>query len=137
MAVLDLLLWVEDSGYTVLEAANGADAIQVAEKYGEPIHLLLTDVLMPGMDGRKLAERVAQSYPGIKVLYMSGYTDRQPLSILRPACMLRFTPGTYSKKGNSTCAFIAETCCGTLESRSPAPGFFPCWTSSQNFRLGQ
>jgi two-component system cell cycle sensor histidine kinase/response regulator CckA len=66
---------LETNGYTVLEAANGADAIQVAEKYGKPIHLLLTDVVMPGMDGSKLAERMGDSYPGIKVLYMSGYTD--------------------------------------------------------------
>jgi len=66
---------LEDHGYTVLEAANGASAVQVAEKYGKPIHLLLTDVVMPGMDGSKLAERMDDSYPGIKVLYMSGYTD--------------------------------------------------------------
>jgi PAS domain S-box-containing protein len=66
---------LEHNGYTVLEAANGADAIQVAEKYGKPIHLLLTDVVMPGMDGSKLAERMSHTYPGIKVLYMSGYTD--------------------------------------------------------------
>ena len=66
---------LEAKGYTVLEAANGADAIQVAEQYGKPIHLLLTDVVMPGMDGSKLAERMGHSYPGIKVLYMSGYTD--------------------------------------------------------------
>jgi CheY-like chemotaxis protein len=66
---------LETNGYTVLESANGTDAIQVAEKYGKPIHLLLTDVVMPGMDGSKLAERMGDSYPGIKVLYMSGYTD--------------------------------------------------------------
>jgi two-component system cell cycle sensor histidine kinase/response regulator CckA len=66
---------LETNGYTVLEAANGADAVQTAEKYGKPIHLLLTDVVMPGMDGSKLAERMCRSYPGIKVLYMSGYTD--------------------------------------------------------------
>jgi PAS domain S-box-containing protein len=66
---------LEINGYAVLEAANGADAIQVAEKYGKPIHLLLTDVVMPGMDGSKLAERMGHSHPGIKVLYMTGYTD--------------------------------------------------------------
>jgi CheY-like chemotaxis protein len=66
---------LEDNGYTVLEAGNGADAIQVAERYGKTIHLLLTDVVMPGMDGGKLAERMTHSHPGIKVLYMSGYTD--------------------------------------------------------------
>jgi two-component system cell cycle sensor histidine kinase/response regulator CckA len=66
---------LEDSGYIVLEAANGADAIQVAEKHHGPIHLLLTDVVMPGMDGPEVAEYMTRNYPGIKVLYASGYTD--------------------------------------------------------------
>jgi two-component system cell cycle sensor histidine kinase/response regulator CckA len=66
---------LEDSGYTVLEAANGADAIQVAEQHQGPIHLLLTDVVMPGMDGPKVAEYMTRICPGIKVLYASGYTD--------------------------------------------------------------
>jgi PAS domain S-box-containing protein len=64
-----------DSGYTVLEAANGADAIQIAEQHREPIHLLLTDVVMPGIDGPKVAECITRIHRGIKVLYVSGYTD--------------------------------------------------------------
>ena len=66
---------LEGNGYTVLEAVNGADAIRLAENHREPIHLLLTDVVMPGMDGRQLADHMALTNPGIKVLYMSGYTD--------------------------------------------------------------
>ncbi len=66
---------LEKNGYTVLEAANGADAIRVAEKHQEPIHLLLSDVVMPGMNGRELANYMVRVNPGIKVLYMSGYTD--------------------------------------------------------------
>jgi PAS domain S-box-containing protein len=66
---------LEDSGYTVLEAGSGAEAIQVAEQHQGPIHLLLTDVVMPGMDGPKVAECITRIYPGIKVLYASGYTD--------------------------------------------------------------
>jgi PAS domain S-box-containing protein len=66
---------LEDSGYTVLEAANGADAMHVAGQHLGPIHLLLTDVVMPEMDGPKVAEYMTRTYPGIKVLYASGYTD--------------------------------------------------------------
>jgi PAS domain S-box-containing protein len=66
---------LEANGYTVLEAANGASAIRVAERHPEPIHLLLSDVVMPGMDGRELAQYMVRIHPEIKVLYMSGYTD--------------------------------------------------------------
>jgi two-component system cell cycle sensor histidine kinase/response regulator CckA len=66
---------LEGYGYKVLLAANGSAALSSYERHEEPIHLLLTDVVMPEMSGRDLAERLAQIRPEIKTLYMSGYTD--------------------------------------------------------------
>ncbi len=66
---------LERHGYTVLEASRGAEAVRLAEQERGPIHLVLTDVVMPSAGGRQVAERVAELRPGIKVLYMSGYTD--------------------------------------------------------------
>jgi two-component system cell cycle sensor histidine kinase/response regulator CckA len=58
-----------------LSAESGEDALEVAKRFGGPFDLLLTDVVMPGMNGRILAENLLLRQPGIKVLYMSGYTD--------------------------------------------------------------
>jgi two-component system, cell cycle sensor histidine kinase and response regulator CckA len=63
-------------GYHVLSASSGPDALRLAEEYAGPIHLLLTDVMMPGMTGRDLAEQLAPSRPGMKILYISGYGER-------------------------------------------------------------
>ncbi len=62
-------------GYQVFEAESGMKAIQLAELYKHPIHLLLTDVIMPRMNGRELAEKIKAIHPETTVLYMSGYTD--------------------------------------------------------------
>ena len=67
---------LEAHGYTVLVAADGAGALSAAATHGRPIHLLLTDVVMPRMSGRELAERLVQQRPDLAVLYMSGYPDR-------------------------------------------------------------
>jgi CheY-like chemotaxis protein len=65
---------LEPYGYKILAAEDPTKAIETAERYTGAIHLLLTDVLMPGMDGRELARRVRVRRPDIRVLYMSGHT---------------------------------------------------------------
>ncbi|OWK37622.1 hybrid sensor histidine kinase/response regulator [Fimbriiglobus ruber] len=62
-------------GYTVLEARDGEAALDTARRAGRPIDLLLTDVVMPRIGGPQLAEQLCREYPGLKVLYLSGYTD--------------------------------------------------------------
>jgi PAS domain S-box-containing protein len=67
--------YLEKQGYKVIEAADGAVAMQIAVAHEAMIHLLLTDVIMPGMNGRELAQRISEIRPNVKVLYMSGYTE--------------------------------------------------------------
>jgi PAS domain S-box-containing protein len=62
-------------GYRVLSAGDGMEALEVAAKAASPIDLLLTDVVMPKLGGKELAERLAEAHPGLKVLYMSGYAE--------------------------------------------------------------
>jgi signal transduction histidine kinase/ActR/RegA family two-component response regulator len=66
---------LQASGYRVLEARAPEEALKVGREHGGPIQLLLTDVIMPGMNGRQLAEKILAEHPGVKVLFMSGYTD--------------------------------------------------------------
>jgi CheY-like chemotaxis protein len=63
------------SGYTVLEAKNGDEALAVAKAHPSPVQLVLTDVVMPGLSGPKLVERFTAMQANVKVLYMSGYPD--------------------------------------------------------------
>jgi len=67
--------YLETQGYKVLEAADSAAAVHICSDNPGPIHLLLTDVIMPGLNGRQLAERIVSLRPKVKVLYMSGYTE--------------------------------------------------------------
>ena len=63
------------NGYTVLEARNGEEALQVFEKHEETVHLVLTDVVMPRMGGHDLKKRLSAAAPDTKMVFMSGYTD--------------------------------------------------------------
>ena len=90
-------------GYDVLEAQDGEDALKVIEAHEDPIHLMLTDVIMPGMNGRELAERIMLLSPKTKVLYMSGYTDDaiSHLGVLKPGMEFiekPFTPESLALK---------------------------------------
>ncbi len=90
-------------GYTVLEARHGIEALMTGAKHQGPIHLLLTDVVMPQMSGPEVAEKIQIVRPGIKVLYMSGYPDHPVFEqggISRDASFLPkpFTPNVLAKK---------------------------------------
>jgi two-component system, cell cycle sensor histidine kinase and response regulator CckA len=67
---------LERQGYHVLEARHGADALRIVEESGRPIDLVVTDLVMPEMGGKELAERLRTHRPGLKVLFMSGYTEK-------------------------------------------------------------
>ncbi len=67
--------YLRENGYTVLTAKGGPEALQIAERYNKPIHLLLTDLIMPVMSGRELSEKIATICPEVRVLFMSGYSN--------------------------------------------------------------
>ena len=87
---------LESMGYTVIEAANGAEAVRIAGQCTDPIQLLVTDVVMPGMSGRELAESLVATHSQLKVLYMSGHTDDVIVhySILKPGVAFLQKPFT-------------------------------------------
>lgn len=69
------VLTLRQNGYTVLQAGDGVEAVQVAEAYPGEIHLLLTDAILPKMSGQELSERLRQERPNLQILLMSGYTE--------------------------------------------------------------
>ncbi len=66
---------LERQGYKLLKAGNGNETLKICQDYKAPIHLLVTDVVMPGMSGKELADRIKFLHPGMKILYTSGYAD--------------------------------------------------------------
>ncbi len=88
---------LERNGYTVLEAANGTEALRVLERRQEPIALVLTDLVMPEMGGRELASRLRIVSPTSRVLFMSGYTEDAVLrqSVMEPGSVFLDKPFTF------------------------------------------
>jgi len=94
---------LKKAGYSVLEAKNGTEALLVAERYSGGIDLVISDVVMPSMGGAELAERLSVSRPGIKVMFMSGYTSNTILDhclLASNAAFLEkpFVPTTLARK---------------------------------------
>ena len=72
---------LRQGGYNILEATEGPEAIQIVEQYTEgKVDVLVTDVIMPGMGGKNLAERITEARPGIRTIYVSGYGEESLLS---------------------------------------------------------
>jgi len=92
------------SGYRILEAANGGEALLICQSHPGPIHLLLTDVVMPGMNGRDLAQRIGSLKPATKVLFMSGYTGNATANLGAPGALIQkpFTPESLTRKVRAT-----------------------------------
>ncbi len=89
-------------GYVVLEARHGVDAVRAAERHPDEIHLMVSDVVMPHMSGRELAERLSTVRPKMKMLFMSGYTDHEMAhrDLAPGAAFLQkpFTPDVFVRK---------------------------------------
>jgi DNA-binding NtrC family response regulator len=85
---------LQQQGFYVIEASDGAEALKVASEYADPVDLLLTDVIMPKVNGLVLAQRLLQERPGIGVLYMSGHVEKSMLLATHPESILIQKPFT-------------------------------------------
>ncbi len=102
-------IFLQDYGYRVIEAANAEQALKIAEGLAGPLDLLLTDVIMPGLSGRQLAERIHSKRPETKIIYMTGYTDDMVVQhkVLEP--------GTNMLQKPFSCRDLAQKVRSTLD----------------------
>jgi len=95
---------LEAHGYLVLEASGAEEALEFAARYPDPIHLVLTDVVMPGMSGPELAGKIRAVRPRIKVLFMTGYSDSTATGLGPEEALLQkpFTPDALAHRVRET-----------------------------------
>src|SRR4029077_18266386 len=89
--------FLESGGYTVIEARDGADALKRVENHLGNIDLLLTDMVMPGMTGQDLSARLGRNRPGLRVLYMSGYSERAAVDSAQGDSSMRLLAKPFSR----------------------------------------
>jgi PAS domain S-box-containing protein len=106
---------LQASGYAVLDAEDGEQALRVVQTFGVPIRLLVTDVVMPGLGGRELADRLQAAQPDLRVLYMSGYTDDEVVRRGVEADRVHFLPKPFSPQ------LLAQRVREVLDSPAPVP----------------
>ena len=92
--------YLESKGYRVLKAGTGPEAIDLCDGHGEPVHVLVTDVVMPGMNGYELAEDVMHERPDVRVLFVSGYSTEKPRPVVDGQAFL-MKPYSMSRLGKT------------------------------------
>jgi two-component system, cell cycle sensor histidine kinase and response regulator CckA len=89
---------LRDGGYRALQATDGAEALELVESGSEPVDLVVTDVVMPGMDGRELGRRLAQIRPNLPVLYISAYEENDIFRRGSPSTSAPFLRKPFSQE---------------------------------------
>jgi DNA-binding response OmpR family regulator len=104
---------LQAEGFATLEAGQGAEALEVMEGAAEPVDLVITDVVMPGMDGRELGRRISQRWPDLPILYISAYDVNDIFRRGSPRTSAPFMQKPFPLEG------LVMTVRGLIRSRSP------------------